>query len=141
MTSTEADDAPAAPGDGAASRTPRRRPTVRRSQKAASTIAQRIVDDITDGDLERGGRLASERDMLARFEAGRGTLRESLRFTSSRTACRSGSNTHRRGEPRWPGRTPGSTTPSTPGTPRAHAGRCGSTCSASGPGSRPTSPE
>ncbi|MEV6900307.1 FCD domain-containing protein [Amycolatopsis sp. NPDC051372] len=44
------------------------------------TIAQRIVDDITEDDLEPGTKLASERDMMARFETGRGTLREALRF-------------------------------------------------------------
>jgi GntR family transcriptional regulator, transcriptional repressor for pyruvate dehydrogenase complex len=61
-------------------RTPRRRPEGRRAHKAALSIAQRIVDDITDGDLAPGTKLAGERDMLARFGAGRGTLRESLRF-------------------------------------------------------------
>ncbi|MEV4604388.1 FCD domain-containing protein [Amycolatopsis sp. NPDC049253] len=43
-------------------------------------IAQQIVDDITEGELAPGTKLASERDMLTRFGAGRGTLRESLRF-------------------------------------------------------------
>jgi DNA-binding FadR family transcriptional regulator len=43
-------------------------------------IAQLIVDDITDDRLEAGTRLQSERDMVARFGVGRGTLRESLRF-------------------------------------------------------------
>jgi len=68
------------PGASPVDRLPSRRPAARRSQKAALSIAQRIVDDITDGDLDRGTKLASEREMLARFEAGRGTLRESLRF-------------------------------------------------------------
>ncbi|MBN9110204.1 MAG: FadR family transcriptional regulator [Pseudonocardia sp.] len=64
----------------AAERTPRRRPESRRAHKVALTIAQQIVDDITEGDLGPGTKLASERDMLERFSAGRGTLRESLRF-------------------------------------------------------------
>lgn len=62
------------------SRLPRRRPRGRRAHKAALSIAQMIVDDITDDNLPPGTRLASERDMLVRFEAGRGTLREALRF-------------------------------------------------------------
>ncbi|MFF4837014.1 FadR/GntR family transcriptional regulator [Streptomyces sp. NPDC001315] len=61
-------------------RAPRRRPESRRAQKAALVIAQRIVDDITEDKLAPGTKMASERDMLSRFEAGRGTLRESLRF-------------------------------------------------------------
>ncbi|MEU7818475.1 GntR family transcriptional regulator [Pseudonocardia sp. NPDC049154] len=43
-------------------------------------IAQRIVDGITGDALEPRTRLAGERDMMARFSAGRGTLREALRF-------------------------------------------------------------
>lgn len=61
-------------------RVPRRRPEHRRAHKVALTIAQQIVDDITEGDLGPGTKLASEREMLERFAAGRGTLRESLRF-------------------------------------------------------------
>ncbi|MDI9949264.1 FCD domain-containing protein [Rhodococcus sp. IEGM 1305] len=61
-------------------RVPRRRTKGRRSHKAAVEIAQLIVDDITDDRLAPGTRLQSERDMVARFEVGRGTLRESLRF-------------------------------------------------------------
>jgi DNA-binding FadR family transcriptional regulator len=61
-------------------RHPRRRPDNRRPRKAALQLAQQIVDDITDGDLAPGSKLASEREMLERFRAGRGTLRESLRF-------------------------------------------------------------
>ncbi|MEV6900306.1 FCD domain-containing protein [Amycolatopsis sp. NPDC051372] len=61
-------------------RKPRRRPDGRRSHKAALSIAQEIVDEITDGKLAPGTKLASEKDMLTRFGAGRGTLRESLRF-------------------------------------------------------------
>jgi GntR family transcriptional regulator, transcriptional repressor for pyruvate dehydrogenase complex len=61
-------------------RLPRRRPRSRRAYKVALSIAQMIVDDITDDNLVPGTRLASERDMLVRFRAGRGTLREALRF-------------------------------------------------------------
>ena len=61
-------------------RLPRRRPRSRRAYKVALSIAQLIVDDITDDNLPPGTRLASERDMLVRFKAGRGTLREALRF-------------------------------------------------------------
>ncbi|GLY70218.1 FadR/GntR family transcriptional regulator [Amycolatopsis taiwanensis] len=61
-------------------RTPRRRPEGRRAQKVSLAIAQRIVDDITEDKLEPGTKLATEREMMARFATGRGTLRESLRF-------------------------------------------------------------
>ncbi|MGW5715072.1 FadR/GntR family transcriptional regulator [Amycolatopsis sp. NPDC003865] len=61
-------------------RRPRRRPDPRRSHKAALGIAQDIVDDITRDDLGPGAKLPGEREMLERFGAGRGTLRESLRF-------------------------------------------------------------
>jgi GntR family transcriptional regulator, transcriptional repressor for pyruvate dehydrogenase complex len=61
-------------------RTPRRRAEYRRAHKAALEIAQQIADDISDNGLKPGTRLATERDMLERFAAGRGTVRESLRF-------------------------------------------------------------
>jgi len=61
-------------------RQPRRRPTTRRAYKAALSIAQHIVDDITTGRLRPGTRLDREREMLVRFNVGRGTLREALRF-------------------------------------------------------------
>lgn len=77
MTSTQADGIE---GSQETARVPRRRPELRRAHKAALTIAQRIVDDITEGALEPGTKLASEREMLTRFGAGRGTLREALRF-------------------------------------------------------------
>jgi len=51
-----------------------------RPQKTALLLAQRIVSDITDRGLEPGQMLASEKEMLAEYEVGRGTLRESLRF-------------------------------------------------------------
>ncbi|MGW5715073.1 FadR/GntR family transcriptional regulator [Amycolatopsis sp. NPDC003865] len=68
------------PADGEGARVARRRPDARRPQKVSLAIAQRIVDDITDDNLGPGTKLASERDMMARFETGRGTLREALRF-------------------------------------------------------------
>ncbi len=51
-----------------------------RSRKTALIVAQRIVDEITAQQLPPGSMLPSEKDMLARYEVGRGTLRESLRF-------------------------------------------------------------
>lgn len=51
-----------------------------RPQKTALLLAQRIVSDITERKLEPGQMLASEKEMLAEYEVGRGTLRESLRF-------------------------------------------------------------
>ncbi|CAN5636878.1 FadR/GntR family transcriptional regulator [soil metagenome] len=51
-----------------------------RSRKTALLIAQRIVDEITAKQLPPGAMLPAEKDMLARYEVGRGTLRESLRF-------------------------------------------------------------
>ena len=51
-----------------------------RSRKTALLIAQRIVDEITAKELPPGSMLPAEKDMLARYEVGRGTLRESLRF-------------------------------------------------------------
>lgn len=75
-----AEDVSGTSGAAEGNRTPRRRPQSRKAQKAALLIAQQIVDDITLDGLTPGTKMASERDMLARFEAGRGTLRESLRF-------------------------------------------------------------
>jgi GntR family transcriptional repressor for pyruvate dehydrogenase complex len=57
---------------------PRSRPM--RSRKTALIVAQRIVDEITANDLPPGAMLPAEKDMLVRYEVGRGTLRESLRF-------------------------------------------------------------
>lgn len=59
-------------------------PDLRRPQKVPLMIAQRIVDDITGDDLGPGTRLAGEREMTARYSAGRGTLREALRFLELR---------------------------------------------------------
>ncbi|MEV4604385.1 FCD domain-containing protein [Amycolatopsis sp. NPDC049253] len=71
-----------------APRAPRRRPDTRRPQKVSLAIAQQIVDDITDDKLAPGTKLATERDMMARFETGRGTLREALRFLEMNGAIR-----------------------------------------------------
>jgi DNA-binding FadR family transcriptional regulator len=58
-----------------------RRRTVRlRPQKIAAQLAQRIVQDISDRSLRKGDRLPSEREMLAEYGVGRGTLREALRY-------------------------------------------------------------
>jgi GntR family transcriptional repressor for pyruvate dehydrogenase complex len=43
-------------------------------------VAQAITDDITDRGYKPGTKLATEKDMVTRFDVGRGTLRESLRF-------------------------------------------------------------
>ncbi len=51
-----------------------------RSRKTALLIAQRIVEEITSKQLPPGAMLPAEKDMLATYEVGRGTLRESLRF-------------------------------------------------------------
>lgn len=59
---------------------PSRRSRTVRSRKVAVSIAQSIVDEITDRGHAPGTRLATERDMLERYNVGRGTLRESIRF-------------------------------------------------------------
>jgi DNA-binding FadR family transcriptional regulator len=59
---------------------PRRRPRPARARKAAVAIAQSIVDEITDRGHAPGTKLPAEKEMITRFEVGRGTLRESLRF-------------------------------------------------------------
>jgi GntR family transcriptional regulator, transcriptional repressor for pyruvate dehydrogenase complex len=51
-----------------------------RSKKTALLVAQQIVAQITRDGLAPGAKLASEREMLAQYDVGRGTLRESLRF-------------------------------------------------------------
>lgn len=51
-----------------------------RPQKTALLIAQRIVADIDQSSLESGDRLPPEKEMLEKYEVGRGTLRESLRY-------------------------------------------------------------
>jgi DNA-binding FadR family transcriptional regulator len=60
---------------------PRRRlDTTPRPQKTAALIAQSIVAQITARRLNPGDMLAPEREMLAEYSVGRGTLREALRF-------------------------------------------------------------
>lgn len=49
-------------------------------QKTAVLLAQRIVRDILDNDLDPGSTLPPERQMLVDYEVGRGTLREAMRF-------------------------------------------------------------
>jgi len=51
-----------------------------RPQKTALLIAQRIVQYIDQHDLGPGDRLPPERIMMETYAAGRGTLRESLRY-------------------------------------------------------------
>jgi DNA-binding FadR family transcriptional regulator len=59
---------------------PRRRMRPARARKAAVAIAQSIVDEITDRGHPPGTKLPAEKEMITRFDVGRGTLRESLRF-------------------------------------------------------------
>lgn len=51
-----------------------------RTPKTALLIAERIVDEITNQGLGPGDMLPAEKEMLTRYQVGRGTLRESLRF-------------------------------------------------------------
>lgn len=51
-----------------------------RPQKTALLLAQRIVRFIDQNDLGPGDKLPTERSMMETYGAGRGTLRESLRF-------------------------------------------------------------
>ena len=51
-----------------------------RPQKAAMLLAQRIIRDVQSERLKPGDHLEPERNMLERYETGRGTLREALRF-------------------------------------------------------------
>jgi DNA-binding FadR family transcriptional regulator len=53
---------------------------VARPKKTALILAQRIVRDIHRLKLEPGDRLPPERLMMEQYDAGRGTLRESLRY-------------------------------------------------------------
>lgn len=58
----------------------RRRQRPARAHKAAMTVAQQIVDEMGRRDNEPGTKLPTEKEMLAEYRVGRGTLRESLRF-------------------------------------------------------------
>lgn len=51
-----------------------------RPQKAAMLLAQRIIRDVAVDNLKPGDLLLPERIMLEKYETGRGTLREALRF-------------------------------------------------------------
>lgn len=53
---------------------------VDRPKKIAMIIAERIVHQIAADDLKPGAKLPPEREMLAEFGVGRGTLREALRY-------------------------------------------------------------
>lgn len=55
-------------------------PTGLRPMKTAMLVAQRIVADINERGNVAGDRLPPERVMLEKYDVGRGTLRESLRF-------------------------------------------------------------
>ncbi|MFF0814981.1 FadR/GntR family transcriptional regulator [Rhodococcus sp. NPDC003318] len=51
-----------------------------RPEKTAMIIARRIVAEVAELGLRPGDRLPAERAMLDKYEVGRGTLRESLRY-------------------------------------------------------------
>src|SRR4051794_29358845 len=51
-----------------------------RPQKAAMLVAQRIVRDALRDNLRPGDLLIPEREMLEKYQTGRGTLREALRL-------------------------------------------------------------
>lgn len=65
-----------------APRTGRRssRQTSTRAPKTALLVAQRIVAEIADRNLEPGAPLPSEREMLETYNVARGTLREAMRY-------------------------------------------------------------
>jgi GntR family transcriptional repressor for pyruvate dehydrogenase complex len=60
--------------------TPMRRARPPRARKAAVAVAQSIVDRITDRGQVPGTKLPTEKEMVAQYGVGRGTLREALRF-------------------------------------------------------------
>jgi GntR family transcriptional repressor for pyruvate dehydrogenase complex len=51
-----------------------------RPRKTAVLLAQQVVNEIADQDLQPGSALLSERAMLERYGVARGTLREALRL-------------------------------------------------------------
>jgi GntR family transcriptional regulator, transcriptional repressor for pyruvate dehydrogenase complex len=53
---------------------------VRRPAKMGEVIADAIADEILENNLEPGTRLPNEAQMMERYEAGRGTVREALRL-------------------------------------------------------------
>jgi GntR family transcriptional regulator, transcriptional repressor for pyruvate dehydrogenase complex len=58
----------------------RRRVSSNKPKKTAILVAQRIVDEIVDQELQPGAALLPEKVMLPRYGVARGTLRESLRI-------------------------------------------------------------
>jgi GntR family transcriptional regulator, transcriptional repressor for pyruvate dehydrogenase complex len=58
----------------------RRRAASNKPKKTALLVAQRIVDEIVEQELQPGAALLPERIMLPRYGVARGTLRESLRI-------------------------------------------------------------
>ena len=53
---------------------------VNRSEKVAYALAREIVAHVVDSKLPAGGVLASEAEMIERYEVSRGSLREALRI-------------------------------------------------------------
>lgn len=53
---------------------------VRRPAKMGEVIADAIADEILEQNLEPGTRLPNEAQMVERYEAGRGTVREAIRL-------------------------------------------------------------
>lgn len=51
-----------------------------RPKKTAMLLAQRLISEIADRELETGAPLPSERSMLEEYNVARGSLREALRF-------------------------------------------------------------
>jgi len=59
---------------------PYRRSRPARAHKTATVVAQEIIDEMGRNDFVPGVKLPVEREMLAKYGVGRGTLRESLRY-------------------------------------------------------------
>jgi GntR family transcriptional regulator, transcriptional repressor for pyruvate dehydrogenase complex len=72
--------APAASSAPSPKLSSRRRPSHTKPKKTAILVAQRIVDEILEQELEAGAALLPERVMLPRYGVARGTLREALRI-------------------------------------------------------------
>src|SRR4051794_18860504 len=51
----------------------------RAESKYADVLAQRLINEIIEGDLRPGAMLPPEKEMLGRFGVGRASLREALR--------------------------------------------------------------
>jgi GntR family transcriptional regulator, transcriptional repressor for pyruvate dehydrogenase complex len=67
-------------GSGAVYSPRRTSPSLDRPKKYAVLIAHRIVSGIISGELPPGSKLPPEKDMIEQYQAGRGTLREALRY-------------------------------------------------------------